>query len=51
MTKKPNEEPKLVGAGIGDAAWGALGVLVGGPGEPQLVQVSVSGWVTKLNQI
>ena len=47
MAKKPNEEPKIVGAGIGGAAGGIIGAIVGGP-TGAAIGAGVSGWLGHL---
>ena len=47
MAKKPNEEPKIVGAGIGGAAGGIIGAIVGGP-IGAAIGAGVSGWLGHL---
>ncbi len=40
MAKKPNEEQKVVGAGIGKLIGGVVGALFGG-----LIGAGIAGWV------
>ena len=47
MAKKPNEEQKIIGAGIGGAAGGILGAIVGGP-IGAAIGAGVSGWLGHL---
>lgn len=42
--QKPNEEPKIVGAGIGGAAGGIVGAVIGGPIGAAL-GAGVTGWI------
>lgn len=42
--QKPDEEPKVVGAGIGGAAGGIVGALIGGPVGAAL-GAGVTGWL------
>jgi uncharacterized protein YcfJ len=42
--QNPNEEPKVVGAGIGGAVGGVIGALVGGP-IGAAVGAGASGWI------
>lgn len=44
MAKKPDEEPKIVGAGIGGAAGGVIGAVVGGP-IGAAIGAGVAGWL------
>jgi uncharacterized protein YcfJ len=44
MAKKPDEEPKIVGAGIGGAAGGVIGAIVGGP-IGAAIGAGVAGWL------
>jgi uncharacterized protein YcfJ len=44
MAKKPNEEQKLVGAGIGGAVGGVIGAAVGGP-IGAAIGAGISGWI------
>jgi len=41
--QKPNEEPKVVGAGIGGAVGGIVGALIGGP-LGALIGAGLSSW-------
>ena len=44
MTKKPSEEPKIVGAGVGGAVGGVIGAVVGGP-IGAAIGAGVAGWL------
>jgi len=47
VAKKKDEEPKIVGAGVGGAVGGVLGAIVGGP-IGAAIGAGVSGWLGHL---
>ena len=44
MANKPDEEPKVIGAGIGGAVGGVVGALVGGP-IGAVIGAGVTSWI------
>jgi len=43
VANKPNEEPKVVGAGVGGAIGGVVGAVLGGP-IGAAIGAGISGW-------